>query len=225
MRTSGAVSASSGGGRGGRPLQSTGGLLLALLLAVGYAVLRSFAPGGGPVDPQLADPPSAVATEDASRADAPAGDQESRVERSGRPSGAEGESTRAAERRAASAAPTAGTESTERRTENRPATGRRVVVENVTVRDQSGRVVFQGDVDLTKTLARIDRGERLGFRNDGSVFGNRERRLPRRDAGYYREWVHPTPGQSGPGAQRVVTGAEGEAYYTHDHYRSFRKVR
>jgi guanyl-specific ribonuclease Sa len=81
------------------------------------------------------------------------------------------------------------------------------------------------DSDLKKTLARIDRGERLRFRNDGSVFENRERRLPKQPLGYYHEWVHPTPGMDGPGPRRIVTGTPPEAWYTPDHYQTFERVR
>lgn len=89
-----------------------------------------------------------------------------------------------------------------------------------------GRVVYRGPIDLRPTLARIARGGRIArFRDDGIVFGNRERRLPDKPSGYYREWVHPTNGESGPGAQRVVTGAGGEVFYTGDHYGSFRRVK
>jgi guanyl-specific ribonuclease Sa len=79
--------------------------------------------------------------------------------------------------------------------------------------------------DLQATLARIDSGQRLSFRHDGAVFHNRENLLPAQSDGYYREWVHPTPGTDSPGARRVVTGADGEAYYTANHYGSFRKIR
>lgn len=99
------------------------------------------------------------------------------------------------------------------------------IVRDVTIKDLEGDVAFAGDVDLSQTLARIDAGERLRFRNDGVTFENREKRLPRKATGYYREWVHPTPGLSGPGPQRVVTGKEGEAYYTPDHYRTFEQLR
>ena len=75
--------------------------------------------------------------------------------------------------------------------------------------------------ELRPTLDRINRGERFPHRNDGSIFGNREGRLPQRPYGYYREYVHPTPGVEGPGAQRLVIGQEGEIYYTPDHYRTF----
>ena len=79
-------------------------------------------------------------------------------------------------------------------------------------------------IDLTATLERIERGISHSHRNDGSVFGNREGRLPRQPRGYYREYVHPTPGHRGPGARRVVIGQGGEVYYTHDHYESFVQV-
>ncbi|UFI47588.1 ribonuclease domain-containing protein [Pseudomonas savastanoi] len=40
-------------------------------------------------------------------------------------------------------------------------------------------------------------------------------------AGYYTEYVHPTPGIVGPGPQRIVVGKGGEMYYTADHYKTF----
>ena len=81
-----------------------------------------------------------------------------------------------------------------------------------------------GELDLTATLVRIAKGESFPHRNDGGVFGNRERRLPRQASGYYREYVHPTPGVSGPGPQRLVIGKGGDVWYTPDHYDSFRAV-
>jgi len=44
-------------------------------------------------------------------------------------------------------------------------------------------------------------------------------------AGYYTEYVHPTPGISGPGPQRIVVGKQGETYYTNDHYKTFIKIK
>jgi guanyl-specific ribonuclease Sa len=98
------------------------------------------------------------------------------------------------------------------------------VIASQTIRDQDGRQVFQGDVDVGPTLERIERGERLSFSHDGIVFQNRERRLPQKSAGYYHEFVHPTPGVSGPGPQRIIVGREGETYYTPDHYRTFKRL-
>lgn len=100
-----------------------------------------------------------------------------------------------------------------------------LVMRDVTIRDLRGNVVFQGDTDVGPTLDRIARGERHSHRNDGSVFRNLERLLPQQPMGYYREYVHPTPGLDGPGPQRIVIGAEGEAWYTADHYKSFKKIR
>jgi guanyl-specific ribonuclease Sa len=79
--------------------------------------------------------------------------------------------------------------------------------------------------DLQNTLDRIDRGESFPHRNDGSIFRNREGRLPSQPEGYYKEYVHPTPGVNGPGAQRVIIGQGGEVYYTPDHYGTFVRVK
>ena len=100
-----------------------------------------------------------------------------------------------------------------------------LIISNVTIKDQSGKVVYKGEIDLHPTFDRIARGEKFPHRNDGSTFRNLEGRLPKKPAGYYTEYVHPTKGINGPGPQRIVIGKEGEAYYTHDHYDSFRKVR
>jgi guanyl-specific ribonuclease Sa len=101
----------------------------------------------------------------------------------------------------------------------------RTQIERQTIRDQDGEVIFTGTVDLAETIDRIRRGEELRqYRNDGIVFENRERRLPQHGPGYYREWVHPTPNERGPGPQRIVTGEKGEFYYTPNHYKSFIKL-
>jgi len=109
-------------------------------------------------------------------------------------------------------------------TDSSATSSRQVVVANQVIRDQSGRILFQGDIDLTATLARIDRGERHSHRNDGGTFRNLEQRLPKQPSGYYKEYVHPTPGVNGPGPQRVVLGQQGETYYTPDHYQTFQRI-
>jgi ribonuclease T1 len=101
---------------------------------------------------------------------------------------------------------------------------RGTVISHQTIRNQDGRVVFRGDVDVGPTLERIHHDERLPFSHDGIVFQNRERRLPQKPAGYYHEFVHPTPGLNGPGPQRIVIGHDGETYYTPDHYRTFQRL-
>ena len=74
------------------------------------------------------------------------------------------------------------------------------------------------------TIDLIQRGGPYPHRQDGSTFGNREQRLPRRQHGWYREYTVPTPGLSHRGARRIVTGGDppSEWYYTDDHYDSFR---
>lgn len=99
-----------------------------------------------------------------------------------------------------------------------------LVIKGLALRDSSGRTIYRGEIDLAPTLERIAAGRRLRFPNDGTTFQNRENRLPRRPPGYYREWVVPTPKEPGPGPQRVITGEEGEVWYTSDHYRSFRRL-
>lgn len=99
-----------------------------------------------------------------------------------------------------------------------------LVIDGLSLRDASGRTIYRGQIDLAPTIERIAAGRRLRFPNDGTTFQNRENRLPRRPPGYYREWVVPTPKEPGPGPQRVITGEEGEVWYTSDHYRSFRRI-
>ncbi|TDB27789.1 ribonuclease [Stenotrophomonas sp. ATCM1_4] len=74
------------------------------------------------------------------------------------------------------------------------------------------------------TIALIQRGGPYPHRQDGSVFGNRERQLPQRPRGYYREYTVDTPGLDHRGARRIVTGGTPPDvwYYTEDHYESFR---
>lgn len=75
------------------------------------------------------------------------------------------------------------------------------------------------------TLALIDRGGPYPYRQDGTVFHNREGLLPKRALGYYQEFTVDTPGLRHRGARRIVTGGQppSEWYYTEDHYQSFRE--
>ncbi|SHG07189.1 ribonuclease domain-containing protein [Streptoalloteichus hindustanus] len=59
------------------------------------------------------------------------------------------------------------------------------------------------------------------YPQDGTVFKNREKILPKCPKGYYHEYTVKTPGSSHRGARRIVTGDDGEYFYTSDHYRSF----
>lgn len=87
--------------------------------------------------------------------------------------------------------------------------------------------------EAAQTLALIKQGGPFPYRRDGIVFQNRERLLPERRRGYYREYTVPTPGLGHRGARRIVAGAgreddvrrSGEYWYTGDHYRSFRRIK
>ena len=74
---------------------------------------------------------------------------------------------------------------------------------------------------ISAALALIADGGPFLHKKDGSVFQNREGRLPRNAAGYYHEYTVETPNSPDRGARRIVTGAGGEIYYTADHYNSF----
>ncbi len=74
------------------------------------------------------------------------------------------------------------------------------------------------------TLELIKKGGPFPYRKDGSIFGNRERNLPRQARGYYKEYTVKTPGAHNRGARRIVAGEVGEYYFTRDHYASFQRI-
>jgi len=66
-------------------------------------------------------------------------------------------------------------------------------------------------------------------RKDGTVFGNRERSLPREPRGFYREYTVQTPGAHDRGARRIVCGGArperpDACYYTANHYATFQRI-
>lgn len=75
------------------------------------------------------------------------------------------------------------------------------------------------------TIALIRTDGPFPHARDGIEFRNRERLLPLRQRGYYREYTVRTPGERTRGARRIVAGAPEEFYYTADHYRSFQRVK
>ena len=88
-------------------------------------------------------------------------------------------------------------------------------------------------VDLPRqgqqTYRLIHLGGPFPYDKDGAVFGNRERLLPAKRRGYYREYTVETRRVSHRGARRIVCGGyertQPEAcYYTSDHYSSFKRI-
>jgi ribonuclease T1 len=83
------------------------------------------------------------------------------------------------------------------------------------------------EAQATEKLIRS--GGPFPYGKDGTVFGNRERLLPRQNRGYYREYTVKTPGARNRGARRIVCGGQvptqpDACYYTQDHYASFRRI-
>lgn len=78
-------------------------------------------------------------------------------------------------------------------------------------------------------MKKIYAGGPFRYDKDGTVFGNRERILPAKNRGFYREYTVKTTGERTRGARRIVCGglqpaAPETCYYTDDHYASFRKI-
>ncbi|MEO8142892.1 MAG: ribonuclease domain-containing protein [Betaproteobacteria bacterium] len=78
--------------------------------------------------------------------------------------------------------------------------------------------------EAIETAALIRKGGPFPHHRDGVTFGNRERILPLRERGWYREYTVRTPGARDRGARRIVAGRDGTLYYTDDHYRSFKRI-
>ncbi|HJV60817.1 MAG TPA: ribonuclease [Albitalea sp.] len=87
--------------------------------------------------------------------------------------------------------------------------------------------------DLPAEAQATDRLIRAGgpfpYPKDGVVFGNRERLLPVKPRGLYREYTVKTPGARDRGPRRIV--CEGRqptrpeaCFYTGDHYASFKRI-
>ncbi|MFN8483362.1 MAG: ribonuclease [Anaerolineae bacterium] len=88
------------------------------------------------------------------------------------------------------------------------------------------KVVSPNDLppEARKTIALIEKGGPFPYSRDGIVFENREGRLPKKPSGYYHEYTVDTPGSADRGARRIITGQNGEMYYTDDHYDTFVRV-
>ena len=82
--------------------------------------------------------------------------------------------------------------------------------------------------EAREDIRLIQQSGPIPYQKDGTTFGNRERLLPLRDHGYYREYTVRTQGESTRGARRIVAGGAKRSpdvlYYTADHYRSFKRV-
>ena len=80
-------------------------------------------------------------------------------------------------------------------------------------------------VEARDTLRLIKQGGPFPYPRDNAVFGNFEKRLPKKQRGYYHEYTVKTPGARNRGARRIVCGQLSECYYSDDHYQSFKLIR
>ncbi len=84
-------------------------------------------------------------------------------------------------------------------------------------------------VEAQQTERLIRSGGPFPYSKDGSVFGNRERLLPIKPRGHYREYTVKTPGAPDRGGRRIVCGGAQPVnpetcFYTADHYTSFNRI-
>ena len=111
----------------------------------------------------------------------------------------------------------AGTGLVQARTPTEPPAGKAATI-HVAELPRQGQVTYE----------RIRAGGPFPFEKDGTVFGNRERQLPRAQRGYYLEYTVATPGSRDRGARRIVCGGPARVphacWYTADHYASFRMI-
>jgi ribonuclease T1 len=75
----------------------------------------------------------------------------------------------------------------------------------------------------------IRTGGPFPYPKDGMVFGNRERLLPVKPRGFYREYTVKTPGARDRGARRIICGGRvpthpEACFFTGDHYASFSRI-
>ncbi len=100
----------------------------------------------------------------------------------------------------------------------------------------NARGVAPGTVALVALPAEAQATHRLilaggpfASHKDGTVFGNRERALPRQPRGFYHEYTVRTPGARDRGARRIVCGGRepqhpDACFYSDDHYASFQQI-
>jgi RHS repeat-associated protein len=96
----------------------------------------------------------------------------------------------------------------------------------------SGAILSALAPNITNTLQSIDAtGKNLPNQAGGQTFQNRDGKLPSSDANgnsiTYKEWDTEASKQLGNArsGERIVTGSDGSAYLTADHYQTFTQIR
>ncbi len=78
--------------------------------------------------------------------------------------------------------------------------------------------------EAAETVALIEAGGPFPYADDGETFLNSAGLLPQREQGYYRVYTVDSPGSVVPTSRRIVTGSDGELYWTDDLYTSFMRI-
>lgn len=94
--------------------------------------------------------------------------------------------------------------------------------------NNSNAAIPQKVYDVLKYIRANDRAME-GYEG-GRVFTNREKIVPQQDdkgnAISYQEWdVNPKIQGQNRGTERILTGSDGRAWYTNDHYQSFKEIK
>jgi ribonuclease T1 len=75
--------------------------------------------------------------------------------------------------------------------------------------------------EAAKTVRLIQQNGPYPYRQDGVIYNNLEQQLPNEPRGYYHEYTVKTPGSADRGTRRIITGRDGQFYYTSNHYQAF----
>jgi ribonuclease T1 len=75
--------------------------------------------------------------------------------------------------------------------------------------------------EAVKTVLLIQQDGPFPYRQDGVIYNNLEQQLPNKPRGYYHEYTVKTPGSPDRGTRRIITGQDGQFYYTSNHYQAF----
>jgi len=94
--------------------------------------------------------------------------------------------------------------------------------------DKNGTVIPQKVYDVLKYIHANHRA--MDGYVGGRVFTNREKIVPQVDETgnpiQYQEWdVNPKVQGQNRGTERILTGSDGRAWYTNDHYQSFTQIK
>jgi guanyl-specific ribonuclease Sa len=92
------------------------------------------------------------------------------------------------------------------------------------VADVDRRPLSSLPTEVADTIGLVQQGGPFPYAEDGAVYQNREGVLPSCPSGYYHLYTVRTPGTSGRGDRRLITGGDGQYYYTPDRYVTFVQV-